>query len=77
MHYNKEQLDNILLITPNEGLTQQHLEELQESNIPAARFDPNEPASLLGGRGTLRVTEITKLVMEKKGEGESVPVETF
>ena len=77
MHYNREPLDNILLITPNEGLTQQHLEELAASNIPAARFDPNEPANLLGGRDTLRITEITKLVIEKKGEGESVAVETF
>lgn len=77
LHYNRGPLDNILLITPNEGLTQQHLEELQASNIPAARFDLNEPGSLLIPPGTVRVTEITKIVMEKKGEGESVPVEVF
>ena len=77
MHYNNKPLDNILLITPNEGLSQQHLDELQASNISAARFDLNEPGSLMGQQGTVRVTEITKIVMEKKGEGESVPVETF
>ena len=77
MHYNRKPLDNILLITPNEGLSQQHLDELQASNIPAARFDLNEPGSLVGQQGTVKVTEITKIVMVKKGEGESVPVETF
>ena len=39
MHYNRKPLDNILLITPNEVLSQQHLDELQVSNIPAIRFD--------------------------------------
>ena len=77
MHYNKEPLDNILLITPNERLSQQHLEELQASNIPAAHFDANRPASLLSQPGTLIVTEITKLVEEKRGGGVRVPVETF
>ena len=77
MHYNQEPLDNILLITPNEGLSQQHLQELHASNIPAARFDVNEGGSLLSQPGTVRVTEITKLVDEKRGGGVRVPVETF
>ncbi len=76
-HYNRQPLDNILLITPNEGLTRQHIAELQASGIPAARFDLNETGGLPGDTGTVRVTEITKLVMEKQGEGESVPVESF
>ena len=77
MHYNRKPLDNILLITPNEGLSQQHLEDLQASNIPATRFDANEAGSLFGQPGTVRVTEITKLVEEKRGGGVRVPVETF
>ena len=77
MHYNRKPLDNILLITPNEGLSHQHLEELRASNIPAARFDTNEAGSLLSQLGTVRVTEITKLVEEKRGGGVRVPVETF
>ncbi|MDH7479858.1 MAG: ClpX C4-type zinc finger protein, partial [Syntrophomonadaceae bacterium] len=28
LHYNREPVDNLLLITPNEGLSEQHLEEL-------------------------------------------------
>ena len=76
-HYNRESLDNILLITPNEGLSQQHLDELQASNIPAIRFDVNEAGGLLSQPNTIRVTEITKLVDEKKGGGVRVPVEAF
>ena len=81
LHYNRMHggapLDNILLITPNEGLSQQHIGELQASNISALRFNLNEPGGLLGADGTVRVTEITKLVMEKRGEGDRVPVEAF
>ena len=77
LHHHRKPLDNILLITPNEGLSRQHLEELRASNIAAERFDLNQRASLLDGTGTVRVTEITKLVMEKQGEGDSVPVEAF
>ena len=77
LHYNRVPLDNILLITPNEGLSQQHLHELETSSIPAQRFDLSQSGSLLWDRGTVSVIEITKLVMEKRGEGESVPVEAF
>ncbi len=75
LHYNKEPLDNILLITPNEGLSQQHIDELQASNIAAVRFDLNESGLLNEDR--VKVTEITKLVIKKKGKGESIPVEAF
>ena len=81
LHYNRMHggapPDNVLLITPNEGLSQQHIGELQASNIPASRFNLNEPGGLLDRGGTVKVTEITKLVMEKRGEGDSVPVEHF
>ena len=77
LHYNREPLDSILLITPNEGLSQQHLYELQASRIPAQRFGLNQSGSLLWNQGVVSVTEITKLVLEKRGEGESVPVEAL
>ena len=77
LRYNSEHLDNILLITPNEGLSAQHIEEMQESGISAQRFDLNESGMLLNAAEGVRVTEITKLVMEKRGEGDSVPVEAF
>ena len=79
LHYNRngEAPDNILLITPNEGLSQQHLDELKASGIPARRFALNEIGLLGPEDDTVRVTEITKLVIEKRGEGETVPVEAF
>ena len=77
LHYNREPLDNILLITPSEDLTRQHLEELQASAIPARRFDLNERGLFGAEADTVRVTEITKLVMKKRGEGETVPVEAL
>jgi len=77
LHYNTEPLDNILLLTPNEGLTDQHLAELAASSIPARRFDLNESGLSLAARHTVRVIEITKLVEEKRGGGVSVPVEAF
>ena len=48
-----------------------------ESGISAARFDLNENGSLMTALNDMKVTEITKLVMEKRGEGDSVPVEAF
>lgn len=77
LHYNQEKLDNILLITPNEGLSEQHIAELQASNISAARFDLHENSLLLSDNNAVKVTEITKLVENKRGGGVSVPVEAF
>lgn len=40
--YSDQEPENILLITPNEGLTDQHLEEFEESGINARRFSPDQ-----------------------------------
>ncbi|MBN1383244.1 MAG: DEAD/DEAH box helicase family protein [Deltaproteobacteria bacterium] len=77
LHYAPETLDNILLVTPNEGLSEQHLTELAASGIPARRFDLNRSGLPWGGGNTVQVIEITKLVEEKRGGGVSVPVEAF
>ncbi len=77
LRYNREPLDNILLITPSEDLTRQHLEELSASGIPARRFDLSESGRFGSEPDTVRVIEITKLVDDKQGEGVSVPVEAF
>ena len=74
--YGKESPDNILLITPNEGLSEQHLRELELSGIPARRFDLNR-GSLFRTADEVQVLEITKLVEQKRGGGVSVPVEAF
>ncbi|PKN27536.1 MAG: restriction endonuclease subunit R [Deltaproteobacteria bacterium HGW-Deltaproteobacteria-21] len=77
LHYNPLPLDNILLITPNEGLSEQHIGEMAASSIPARRFDLNESGLMTSGKDAVRVIEITKLVEEKRGGGVSVPVEAF
>jgi len=77
LDYNRRALDNILLITPNEGMTEQHLEEMRLSGIPCERFLNTESGLGLGDRDMARVIDIHKLVEEKKGAGVSVPVEAF
>ena len=75
LHYNRETLDNIILITPNERLSEQHLSDMERSNIPCCRFKPD--GLQLIHEHIVQVIEITKLVMEKRGEGESIPVDAF
>ena len=77
LHYNREPLDNVLLITPNEGLSEQHAAELAASDIRCRRFDPDASGLLTAARNEVSVIEITKLVQEKRGGGVSVPVEAF
>jgi len=76
LHYNRESLDNILLITPKEGLSEQHLREMELSGIPTRRFDLNR-SGLFSARNEVQVIEITKLVEQKRDGGVSVPVEAF
>ena len=76
LHYCKEKLDHVVLITPNEGLSEQHLRELTNSDIRCERFSI-EGNYISGSHNAVQVIEITKLVEEKIGEGESVPVEAF
>ena len=74
LHYNTEPLDNILLVTPNEGLSAQHLKELAASNIPAERL------SVVNGApetGRVSVIEITKLSTDRSGGKETIPVEAL
>ena len=76
LHYCKEALDHIVLITPNEGLSEQHLRELTNSDIRCERFNV-EGNRLARTYNAMQVIEITKLVDEKRGSGVSVPVEAF
>ena len=76
LHYSKEELDHVVLITPNEGLSEQHMREMANSDIECERFEV-ERNRLAPTRNAIQVIEITKLVEEKTGEGESVEVEAF
>ncbi len=66
-----------LLITPNEGLTNQHLEECEISGIHAQRFVKEKQENLFSGNfeNTLEVLEISKL---KEADGEkTIAIENF
>ena len=64
----KKYFNKTILITPNEGLSNQHLGELADSNIPAKRFAREQVQTELGfgGDWEVEVVEITKL-KEKTG----------
>lgn len=74
LHYSgSERLDNIILITPNEGLSAQHMEEFAESGILSAQFA--DVSLIVNHSEIVRVTEITKLVEKRKGRGLGVSLE--
>ena len=77
LHYERESPDNVLLITPNAGLTAQHLDEMRKSGIPCGRFSAAESGLGLEEENVVRVLEITKLTGNKRGGGESVDVGAF
>jgi hypothetical protein len=81
LHHSKDKArhDNILLITPNEGLSHQHLEEFRKSGIAAWHYGSSEshPTGLFADEATVTVLEITKLTERKRGGGLSVEVDAF
>jgi hypothetical protein len=74
LDYRPEIPDNILLVTPNAGLSEQHMSEMERSSIPCQRFNADTGAPYDADPRTVKVIEITKLVEEKTGSGKSVPV---
>jgi len=83
MHYNKGpheiELDNILLITPSESLSSQHLNEMQQSGIPCELFQSKNLGYWSGhaGHNVVKVIDIHKLTDEKKGQGVTMDIESF
>ncbi len=76
LKYSKNNWDNIILITPNEGLSKQHYEELKLSGIPCKLYDGNID-NLKTKDKEILVIDIHKLTEEKKGEGVSVDISYF
>lgn len=72
-HYNQHHQNKVLLITPNEGLSKQHLEEFAKSKIQANNFSKNSTGMFSGKE--VEVLEITKLA-ENSGE-KTVAVDSF
>lgn len=87
LHYLKQKNggcpDKIIVLTPNEGLSQQHLQEMEASGLAAVLFDKNAPAQPTldfsrdeAGIGlSVEIIEITRLA-EKSGD-KTVAVEAF
>jgi hypothetical protein len=74
--YVNHDLDNIILITPNEGLSRQHYNELRRSGIACSLYtEGNNNLTLLGDE--VLVIDIHKLTEEKKGGGVRVEVDYF
>ncbi|MGB9794862.1 DEAD/DEAH box helicase family protein [Caldisericum exile] len=67
------QWNNIILITPNEGLSRQHYEELRLSGIPCKLYDGNNN-DIKTENGEILIIDIYKLTKEKKGKGVSVDI---
>lgn len=68
--------ENIILITPNAGLSRQHFEEYRLSGIPCKQYNGSEESLKTRG-GEVLIIEVTKLTGEKKGDGVSVDVSYF
>ena len=71
-----DEWDNIILITPNEGLSKQHYEEMKLSGILCKLYDGNLD-SLKTKNGEVLIIDVHKLTKEKKGEGVRVDVSYF
>jgi DNA-binding IscR family transcriptional regulator len=79
LHYcqGKTHYQNILLVTPNEGLSRQHLDELHKSGITTKHHGETGGMSLFDSGNLITVIEITKLTETKRGGGLTVDVDAF
>ncbi len=72
--YHAKKLNRILILTPNEGLSSQHLQELYLSNFSAELFSKQGRGSAFVGK-TIEVIDVNKLA-ETDGD-KTVAVESF
>lgn len=68
-----QMFDHVILLTPNEGLSRQHLEEFEESGIEAVVFDKG--ASRFYDAGLVKILEIYKL--RKEAKEKTVAIDAF
>jgi len=68
-------LNRIILVTPNEGMSQQHLDELSLSNIPAKIFSKDGIFSSGDNRNDVLIIDINKFA-DKMGD-KTIAVESF
>lgn len=75
LHHANASINRILLLTPNEGLSLQHLRELELSNIPAELFQKQSMSGLRIGTSGVEIIDIHKL-SERSGP-DTVAVDAF
>lgn len=66
-------LNRLIVLTPNEGLSKQHLKEFAESGLPAELFDKNAGSLFQGSK--IEIIDIHKL--EEQSGDKTVAVESF
>jgi len=76
LKYCSEKIDNIILVTPNEGLSLQHSKEMRKSGILCSVY-LESPDSISLHKNEVLIIDIHKLTKEKKGEGVRVEVDYF
>ena len=73
-HGRHNELNRIILLTPNEGLSQQHLREFEAADIEAELFDKHATADMFR-KQPVEILEVTRL-RDEAGE-KTVAVEAF
>lgn len=80
LHYMKalgkeSEINKIILLTPNEGLSNQHFEEFKKSGLKAELFDKNEGGLLRLAETTIEIIDIHK-IEEEEGD-KTVAIDSF
>ena len=73
--HHAKKLNRILILTPNEGLSNQHIKELQASGFYAELFNKNSQGGFFGGKHTVEVIDVNKLA-ETDGD-KTVAIDSF
>jgi len=71
--------ENIILITPSDEMSKQHLDDFKKSGIPAIMFHGESVGYFEGDKNAVKVISIHKLKLpeDKKGEGVTVDVSSL
>ena len=73
--HHAKKLNRILILTPNEGLSNQHIYELKASGFYAELFNKQGQGGLFGGKQTVEVIDINKLA-DTDGD-KTVAIDSF
>ena len=67
--------DNIILVTPNDKMSQRHVEDLTESGIPAILFQGGSGRYFRGDKSTIKVISIHKLKLHEDNKGSGITID--